>query len=368
MISLNNNGLKRLMENNNNKIVVICPYLYSLTRGIERFCISLSKAFVDKGYKVIIYTWSTAKENSCGEIDKRIKIRKVPYSRWYQEKIATLFYNVWMKLDNPQATILNFLYHGETTLPHNRKYLYVLHSPASQIPGRYEFVKKHIGKFNNIHVVAISKMVEEEARPYVGKTPMTLIYNGTDTQQFRPSIEKIRNGKLNIITAAAFEERKGMHYMIEALAGYKYRSRVVYDIYGSGSPDYGQYLKSLINKFCLDNIVFLKGSVSNLPELEPHYDLAAFLSKGEAFGLAITEAMACGLPVLSSDMAPFPEIIKPTFGKMVDRENVSEIQNFLTELIEDREKLVNMGKAALSESRKYAWENIVNQYIRLIES
>lgn len=64
-------------------------------------------------------------------------------------------------------------------------------------------------------------MVEEEARPYVGNTPMTLIYNGTDTQLFRPSAHKIQNGKLNIITAAAFEERKGMHYIIKALADYK---------------------------------------------------------------------------------------------------------------------------------------------------
>ena len=75
----------------NNRIVIICPYLFRLTRGIERFCISLSKAFVDKGYDVVIYAWGTIKEASCGEIDKRIKIRKVPYCRWYQEKICLLY-------------------------------------------------------------------------------------------------------------------------------------------------------------------------------------------------------------------------------------------------------------------------------------
>ena len=133
----------------NNRIVIICPYLFRLTRGIERFCISLSKAFADKGYDVVIYAWGTIKENSCGEIDKRIKIRKVPYCRWYQEKIAVLFYRWWLRQDNPKATILNFLYHGEISLPRKRKYLYILHSPASQIPGRYEFVKNHIEDFEN---------------------------------------------------------------------------------------------------------------------------------------------------------------------------------------------------------------------------
>lgn len=242
----------------NNRIVIICPYLFRLARGIERFCISLSKAFVDKGYDVVIYAWGTAKETLCGEIDERIKIRKVPYCRWYQEKIAVFFYRWWLRQDNPKATILNFLYHGETSLPHRRKYLYVLHSPASQIPSRYDFVKNHIDIFEDIHVVAISKMVEEEARPYVGNTPMTLIYNGTDTQLFRPSAHKIQNGKLNIITAAAFEERKGMHYIIKALADYKNRNQIRYDIYGSGDKKYATYLSELIKSNGLDNIVTLK--------------------------------------------------------------------------------------------------------------
>lgn len=367
MISQNNNGLNRQMENRNKKIVVICPYLFRLTRGIERFCISLSKSFTDKGYEVIIYAWGNNNETSCDAIDKRIRVRKVPYFRWHQEKMAIFFYRLWLLLDNPQATILNFLYHGEICLPHKRKYLYVLHSPASQIPGRYEFIKQHICKFKNIHIVAVSKMVEEEARPYIGDTPMSLIYNGTDTLLFRPSKDKINNGKLNIITAAAFEERKGMHYMIESLADFPYRNCIHYDIYGNGDIKYGQYLESLIRKYHLENTVFLKGCVSNISEIEPKYDLLAFLSKGEAFGLAITEAMACGLPVLTSDCPPFPEFVKPSFGRMVNRESVKEIQDFLTELIENRNQLSLMGNHSLNESKQFSWDNIVNQYIKLIK-
>lgn len=350
----------------NNRIVVICPYLFRLTRGIERFCISLSKAFTDKGYEVIIYAWGSNKEISCGAIDKRIKIRRVPYFRWYQEKMAITFYRLWLLMDNPQATILNFLYHGEIYLPRKRKYLYVLHSPASQIPSRYEFVRQHIHRFKDIHVVSISKMVEKEAQPYIGDTPMSLIYNGTDTLLFRPSKDKINNGKLNIITAAAFEERKGIHFMIESLADFPYRNCIHYDIYGSGDIEYGKYLESMIRKYHLENTVFLKGSVSNISEVEPKYDLLAFLSKGEAFGLAITEAMACGLPVMTSNCPPFPEFVKPSFGRMVNRKSVKEIQDFLAELIENRNLLTQMGKCALEESKHFSWDNIVNQYIDII--
>ena len=354
------------MKKSNKKIVVICPYLFRLTRGIERFCISLSKAFADKGYDVIIYAWGTVKETSCGEIDKRIKIRKVPYCRWYQEKIAVLFYRWWLRKDNPKATILNFLYHGETSLPRKKKYLYVLHSPASQIPGRYEFVKNHIDIFEDIHVVAISKMVEGEAYPYVGNTPMSLIYNGTDTQLFRPSAQKIQNGKLNIITAAAFEERKGMHYMIEALVNYEYRDLVRYDIYGSGDEQYASYLSELIKSNELDGIVALKGSVNNIAELLPTYDLFALPSKGEAFALSPIEAMACGLPLLVSNFPPYTEFVKPSFGFMVDRDNIKQIHKVFDGLLESPTLMGMMSKEARKASKVYSWERIVDDYLKLI--
>ena len=351
----------------NNRIVIICPYLFRLARGIERFCISLSKAFVDKGYDVVIYAWGTAKETLCGEIDERIKIRKVPYCRWYQEKIAVFFYRWWLRQDNPKATILNFLYHGETSLPHRRKYLYVLHSPASQIPSRYDFVKNHIDIFEDIHVVAISKMVEEEARPYVGNTPMTLIYNGTDTQLFRPSAHKIQNGKLNIITAAAFEERKGMHYIIKALADYKNRNQIRYDIYGSGDKKYATYLSELIKSNGLDNIVTLRGNVNNIAELLPKYNLFTLPSKGEAFALSPIEALACGIPILVSDYPPYPEFVKSDFGYIVNREDKKAIHNSLNELLQDKELLRSKSYAARKASEKFSWNCIVNQYIELVK-
>lgn len=355
------------MENNNKKIVIICPYLYRLTRGVERFCISLSKALADKGYEVSIYAWGTNKEISCGEIDSRIRIRKVPYCRWYQERIAVVFYRGWLWLDNPKATILNFLYHGENCLPHKKKYLYVLHSPASQIPERYKFVKQHIGRFKNIHVVAISKMVEEEARPYVGSIPMIMIYNGTDIQQFKPSAHKIGNGKLNIITAAAFEERKGMHYIIEALADYEHRDQVKYDIYGSGDGQYADYLSNVIKNYELGEIVELKGSVNNISELLPTYDLFALPSKGEAFALSPIEAMACGVPILVSDYPPYTEFVKSDFGYSINREDKKAIHNCLDELLQDKKLLQTKSCIARKASEKFSWNSVVNQYIDLIE-
>lgn len=167
---------------------------------------------------------------------------------------------------------------------------------------------------------------------------------------------------------AAFEERKGMHYIIKALADYKNRDRIRYDIYGSGDERYASYLSELIKSNDLDNIVTLKGSVNNIAELLPQYNLFALPSKGEAFALSPIEALACGVPILVSDCPPYPEFVMQNFGRMVNRESVQDIQAFLTELIEDKNLLNQMSESATNESKRFSWDSIVNQYIGLINS
>lgn len=348
------------------KIVIITPYLFEVTRGIERFCLNLADAMVKKDIDVIFYTWGQKNETPCGVINKKIKIRKVPYFRYYRDKYAVLWYRLWLSIDNPDAILLNFLYHGEEFLPKHKHYIYVLHSPASQIPKRYEYVRPIIKKFTDIHVVAISKLVEDDARPYFNDKPMTLIYNGTDINIFHPLEYKSQSEKLRIITPAAYEERKGMHWIINALKDYQYKNRVQYDIYGSGSEEYGRYLKELIKEYHLETIVTLKGSVTNIPDLEPGYDLFALPSKGEAFALSPIEAMACGLPILVSNCAPYPEFVKSDFGFMVNRENPKEIQDVLTKLIENPNVLKQMSLSARKAAENFSWDRIVEQYVAMI--
>ena len=350
----------------NKKVVIICPYLQSVTRGIERFCVNLSDAMVRKGCEVIIYTWGEKQEQQCGSLNPAIKVRRVPYFRYYRALWAAMWYKIWLKIDKPDATLLNFFYHGEQYLPTSNHYLYVLHSPASQIPQRYEYVKPLIRKFSDIHIVAISKLVEQDALPYFDGKPMSLIYNGTDTEAFRPIQNKPVSAKLRIITPAAFEERKGMHFLIKALADFKYRDHIQYDIYGSGDEKYGKLLKDLIVKYHLQDVVKLKGSVTNIPEIEPQYDLFALLSKGEAFALSPIEAMACGLPILVSDCAPYPEFVKSDFGYMVNRDDKTTIQQFLAELIENKDILQTKSLAARKASENFSWNTIVEQYLALL--
>ncbi len=349
------------------KVVIVCPYLLQLQRGIERFCLGLADALIKNGVKVVIYTWGRKNENPCGNIDPNITIRKVPYFRYYRERLALLWYRGWLKMDNPDATILNFMYHGEEHLPKGRPYLYVLHSPASQIPGRYEYARNVVTSFKHLRIIAISKMVEDEARPYFPAIPMDLIYNGTDTEVFKPSNSVTQNEKFKIITAAAFEPRKGIHLMIEALKGFELNNQLEYHIYGGGSEEYAAQLQSMIKEYGLENVVKLKGSVTNLSDVMPEYDLFALPSKGEAFALSPIEAMACGVPILVSVCPPYPEFVTPDFGFMVNREDPKQIRQAIREMITNPARREAMKPAARNAALRFSWAAVVKQYINSIQ-
>jgi glycosyltransferase involved in cell wall biosynthesis len=280
--------------------------------------------------------------------------------------MASLWYRVWLKMDNPDATILNFMYHGEEHLPKCLPYLYVLHSPASQIPDRYEYARDVVKRFKKLRIIAISKMVEYGARPFFSAIPMDLIYNGTDTDVFKPSNGATKGEKFKIITAAAFEPRKGIHLMIEALKGFELNDQLEYHIYGGGSEEYAAQLQNMIKEYGLENVAKLKGSVTNISDIMPEYDLFALPSKGEAFALSPIEAMACGVPILVSDCPPYPEYVAPDFGFMVNREKPKEIQQAIREMFTNQTRFQNMKVAARKAALRFSWASVVKQYINSI--
>lgn len=348
------------------KIVIICPYLFELRRGIERYCLSLSDALIARGAEVTMYVWHSSNRNACGDINKKIKIRTVPNPRYYRDQIASFFYRIWLYIDSPDITILNFMYHGEEFLPKDSPYLYVLHSPASQIPSRYEYASKILPDFKHLRIIAISKMVEDEAKHYTGSTPMSLIYNGTDTHKFQPTHYESKSYKLKVISAAAFEERKGLHLVVEALRDSDIRERIEYHIYGGGNKEYELRLRQMIRDYNLDGCVTLMGNVDNLSEIMPQYDVFILPSKGEAFALSPIEAMACGLPIIVSNCPPYPEFVTSDFGFMVDINNPQQINDAITFLVDNPIRLQDMKKCARRKSEEYSWNSVVNHYIKAI--
>jgi glycosyltransferase involved in cell wall biosynthesis len=317
----------------------------------------------DYKLKIIVYTWGIHDKVDWGSWDERINIRIVPYSRYFQKLIAKIFYYLWVIIDRPDNIILNFLYHGETAISGESNFYYVLHSPASLIPHRYEYIQEQANKFNQLLFIAVSDYVKQDALPYFGKIKIEVIYHGIDLNRFNHSIDYQNNGKIKLLTISALEKWKGIQDLICILADDDLKNTFEYYIVGDGP--YKQKLIGVIDNLNLSSNVHLLGSKDRIESLLPNYDIYCNLSDGEAFGLSLIEAMAYGLPAIVYDIPPFDSLIPTHAAKKVKNKSQTMLKEHLIDLADkdERERIGKNGRNYVREN--YSVEKMASNYYNL---
>lgn len=139
----------------------------------------------------------------------------------------------------------------------------------------------------------------------------------------------------------------------------------ILDIYGNGGEMAG--LQALINTLDLDKNVFLKGYTLQVQEKMIEASCFVLSSKFEGFCLALTEAMQCGLPVISYDCPYGPRdiITDGKDGFLVPLNDEEALAEKICFLIEHPDIMVEMGKAALMKAEKYNIDNIIPMWMDL---
>ena len=92
-------------------------------------------------------------------------------------------------------------------------------------------------------------------------------------------------------------------------------------------------------------------------------------SRQEIFGLVLCEAMACGKPVIGSDIMGPREIIEDgKTGFISDFENIEELSEKVISLLDDKQYLLKLGKNGLERVKQhYTWEKAAKQHFDLYE-
>lgn len=313
--------------------------------------------------QVVLYVWESKKELKWGKWHEKIQIRQVPYTRYFQKIIAKFFYYFWSRIDSPDACIINFLYHGETVLPKSFKILYVLHSPATLIKHRYSYVSSKLNVFKNLNFIAVSESVKDEAHPYLKSLPIKVIHHGIDLSIFKSKRTYLSNKKLKIVTVAALESWKGIQHVISCFSNSHISQNFTYDIIGEGP--FESNLKKMVTDSQLETSVKFLGHIENVESMLPTYDIYCQLSEGEAFGISVIEAMACGLPTIVSDCSPFDKIFSNEVIKVSPKSIEEIIQKF--KFLESEKMRKDLGlKGRQFVSSNFSLEQMSKQYFSQI--
>ena len=130
---------------------------------------------------------------------------------------------------------------------------------------------------------------------------------------------------------------------------------------GDGPERYG--LEELCAQLGLcDRVVFI-GKVRETQEVLEISDLFVLPSETESFGLAALEAMAMGVPVISSNTGGIPEVnINGETGFMSEVGDVEDMAKNAIYILEDEDRKKNFGENALARSKVFDIDAVVRQY------
>jgi glycosyltransferase involved in cell wall biosynthesis len=219
-------------------------------------------------------------------------------------------------------------------------------------------------------VIAVSEGIRGELRDLgVPDDRIHVILNGVDIQEFTPepidrtSLGLPLNKTLALFAGDIKSNRKNLDTVLRSLVHITDLDLVVVGrLEGSPYPALAEELG------VRDRVHFL-GFRTDLANIMRGTDLFVFLSRYEPFGMVIAEAMASGLPVITSASTGASEIVTPDSGIVVqDPEDVVALTTALRTLMDDRILRQSMGEAGRAIVQSHDWKGKAKQYLTLFES
>lgn len=222
-------------------------------------------------------------------------------------------------------------------------------------------------------IIAISNRVKQEIIEFysVPDEDINVVYNGVNTESFSPHvISKYRNKLRDKYCISDYEtvvlfianrfKSKGLYYLIQAVAKLSQKNKLKLLVVGGDDQTfYLNYSKELgIN----DKLVF----VGHSSDVCPYYaasDIFVLPTLYEAFGLVITEAMSCGLPVIVSKDAGASELIIDGYnGLLIENpKDPNEISSKINLFVQNNNFRNKLGSMALKTAEKYSWNHTYNE-------
>lgn len=205
----------------------------------------------------------------------------------------------------------------------------------------------------------------------VSNEKITLVYPGIDTIRFSPASKK--NDNVRILFVGRFAEEKGLSFLLKAYRLlYKEKRNTELWIKPSTAKDMNTKTFESLRKLSKKSSIKVLGLVDRfqLPEIYRNCDIFCAPSNDnvrwgvlkiwdEQFGFVFIEAMACGLPIVSTDCGAIPEVI----GKenlIVKQKDVKSLYLALKKLVDDEEL-----RKRLSENNRKRVEKHFNADIQI---
>lgn len=208
------------------------------------------------------------------------------------------------------------------------------------------------------NIVTVSECAKNDiSRDFkVSQKRFSVVPNGINTELFYPIPEIAREPNRIIVTNSADTPLKGLKYLLRAVA--KIAQMRTIHLTVVGTPKKNGVIEKLIPKLGIGALVHFTGRISDEAFVREYArsSIAVVPSLYEGFGLPSGEAMACGVPVISTTGGALPEVVGDA-GILVPPRNVDALVESIVELLDHPDKAAKLGELGYKRVHNlFTWE------------
>lgn len=373
-------------------------YYVNMAGGVEKVTCNLANALVERGHEVTILYRDDKEGNPYFPLDKRVNQYNILFEngkKVVSEKLPLplrIVRELVRPLKHSAAQAVNAKFKGKQYGPQIRKFLdthpadvilscsipsakYVIedagcklpvvemiHShPRVQFPDLSEAEKRAVEKCKVMQILLPSGL--KLARNYFPHLPIVVIGNAVAPAKelAHPGDDKDQH---KIICVGNISGTKQQLMLAEAFAGLTSDfPDWTLEFWGADRSPYAIHMKKWIENHHLSDRIHINGKTDHVEDVYAEADIFCLPSRGEGFPLALSEAMAAGLPAVGfSDCTGVSDLIENGKSGLLVTRSVDELAGALKELMNHPALRKTMGNAGRQAMKQYAPEHIWNQW------
>ncbi|MBN2182688.1 MAG: glycosyltransferase family 4 protein [Sedimentisphaerales bacterium] len=249
---------------------------------------------------------------------------------------------------------------------------YVISLRGSDVPGQHARLAvdyKLLGPlFKRIWkkasaLVACSEGLKTRALRFLPSVTIDVIPNGVDSERFFPLGKKLPSDELKLITVGRLSVTKRIEILIDAVdilikQGYKVRFLII----GGGAAE--DSLRRSITEKNLTPFIELTGRMEpeRVPDFYRSSDIYVSATMQEGMSNAMLEAMASGLPIVTTNYEGAEELIANN-GIIVEQAGAEQIAEAIKQLADDYNRREQLSIEARKRAEQFTWKKVADKYL-----
>lgn len=257
----------------------------------------------------------------------------------------------------------------------------VLNEPMSKAAFALYWILERIGAMATTRLIAVSEADRAALLRYRIARPdkIAVVQNGVPTSwesdahvQNSRALARARLGIPETVrvvgTVANYYRTKALDVLIEAVPDLiKGEPDIIVMIVGDGAER--SNIEAQIDRLDLRHRIRLVGSLPDVMDILPAFDVFVLPSRKEGLPMALLEAMAAGLPVVVTRVGGMPEVVTLDCGRIVEPEDARALASAVREILDDRMAALQCGRAGRARvAAKFSEHRMLEETAQIYDS